>query len=129
MCRSEIGIEFNYQEHSILGTVHLPTPNEGFYWFYEGFRGWWFYDADTNRRLEDAYKAGEASIECFIAGYNYDIDLRQMTQQRKDGEGRVRKICRDTLDLSDIIGMAGIKGQDFDEIFEMMKRFRSMGDT
>lgn len=121
LCRAEIGIEFNYQEHPIIGTVCLPTPNDGFYWFYEGFRGWWLYDAVTNRILEDAYQRDEALVDCFIAGYNYEIDLRSLTQRRKDGEGRVRKIIRATLNQGNIIGMSGIKGRDFDELFEMMK--------
>lgn len=121
LCRSEIGIEFNYQEHSILGTVRLPTSNNGFYWFYEGFRGWWLYDADTNRDLENALQRGESVLSVFIAGYHYEINLQMMTQRRKDGEGRVRKITRAKLDLDNIIGMAGLKGEDFRELFEMMK--------
>lgn len=123
LCRQEIGYEFNFQEHSILGTVKLPAASpDGFYWFYEGYRGWWLYDSDTNRDIEDAYQRGETTFEKFIAGSVYLIDLNNMIQQRKDEpEGRQRKVCRATLDMENILGMAGLKGKDFSEALEMMR--------
>ena len=80
LCRAEIGLEFNFQEHEILGTIKLPSSNNGHYWFYEGYRGWWLYDADTNRILEAAHQAGQRSVEIFIAGGYYDVDLVYMRQ-------------------------------------------------
>lgn len=125
LCRAEIGLEFNFQEHQILGLAQVPSPDEqDSYWFYEGFRGWWLYDADTTREINKARARGESQLERFISGNMYVIDLAEMQQFRKDGEGRSRSICHATLDLDNILGMAGLKGQDFDEILTMMKTAR-----
>lgn len=121
LCRAEIGIEFNFREHPILGVARVPTSINGHYWYYEGYRGWWLYDADTNRHIEDAYQRGESTLERFIAGSTYIIDVVNLVQQRKDQDGRPRKICRATLELENILGMAGLKGRDFSEMLEMMK--------
>ena len=123
LCRKEIGYEFNFQEHRILGTVKLPAASrDGFYWFYEGYQGWWLYDSDTNHDIESAYQRGESVIERYIAGSVYTIDLENMTQQRKDEpEGRQRKVCRATLNMENILGMAGLKGKDFTDALEMMR--------
>ena len=48
---------------------------------------WWLYDADTNRILEVAHQAGQRSVEIFIAGVYYDVDLVNMRQGRKEQEG------------------------------------------
>jgi len=121
LCRVEIGIEFNFQEHPILGVAQVPHSSDGHYWFYEGFRGWWLYDAETNREIEEAFQRHQRTMEKFIAGYVYVIDIQNLNQKRKDGEGRCRRICRATLDLENIIGMAGIRGSDFEELLSMMK--------
>lgn len=121
LCRSEIGIEFNFQYHNILGVARVPSSQNGYYWFYEGFRGWWLYDAETNRDIEEAFGKGQQTLERFIAGYMYIIDLENKTQQRKEGDGRSRKICRSELDQVNILGMSGIRDPDFNEILDMMK--------
>lgn len=121
LCRHEIGVEFNFQDQRIIDVAHLPTSTDGYYWFFEGYQGWWLYDAETNREIEQAYKTNEKRVEKMIVGSVYIIDLENNTQQRKDGLGRLRKICRKTLELNNIKGMAGIKGQDFDSILDMMK--------
>lgn len=125
LCRREIGIEFNYQDHEILSAARIPSSSNGYYWFYEGFRGWWLYDAETNDIIEEAYKrfreGGPSRLERFIAGSVYVIDMLNMTQQRQDGEGRSRKVCRETLELENILGMAGLKGRDFAEILNLMR--------
>lgn len=121
ICRAEIGIEFNFMEHKILGVARVPTSSDGYYWFYEGYKGWWLYDAETNRELESAFQKSEKSITKFIAGSIYSLSIENMVQQRVDGEGRSRRMCRKTLDLENIIGMSGIKGEDFDDILETMK--------
>lgn len=125
LCRYEIGIEFNFQEHDILGAARVPSSSDGYYWFYEGFRGWWLYDAETNNVIEETYKrfqsGGSPILERFIAGSVYIIDVLNMTQQKKDGEGRSRRVCRQTLELENILGIAGLKGRDFTELLDIMK--------
>ena len=125
-CRTEIGLEFNYQQHNIIGIQKIPHSRDGQYWFYEGFRGWWLYDADTHSKIEATFREGSTSLEQFIAGYFYVIDLEKMEQRRKDGFGRARKICRSDLKLDNIIGMAGLKGADFDETLKMMQCAQEM---
>lgn len=125
LCRAEIGIEFNFQEHEILGTARVPTSSDGYYWFYEGFKGWWLYDAETNQKIEEAHSeyktGGPTTVERFIAGFIYTIDFQSMNQKRKEGDGRERKICRATLELENILGMAGLKGKDIEELLDMMR--------
>lgn len=122
LCRTEIGVEFNFKDHQILGLAQVPFPDsQNKFWFYEGFRGWWLYDAETNREISEACSNNQTHIERFISGSMYVIDIENMNQYRKDGEGRTRKICHATLELNNILGMAGLKGQDFDEILEMMR--------
>ena len=122
LCRAAIGNEFNFQEHNLIGTIKIPSSDDGHYWFYEGFRGWWLFDADTNRDIDAAYRRGEERLEKYIAGGVYLIDLTNMTQRRLDEQsGRARSICRATLYLDDILGMAGLKGQDFRDVLEMMR--------
>lgn len=122
LCRAEIGDEFNFQEHELLGTIKVPSSQDGHYWFYEGYRGWWMFDADTNREIEEVYRRGDTRLEKYIAGGVYIIDLASMNQRRQDDPGgRARKICRATLQLNNILGMAGMKGQDFKEALEMMR--------
>lgn len=134
MCRAEIGDEFNFQEHDIVGPIRLPQPttssdaeddtsSRDHYWFYEGFKGWWLYDAETNREIEQAHRRGLSSLDKYIAGGVYVIDFEQMVQWRKDDgpNGRRRRIIRATLDLENIIGMAGLKGEAFNEALDMMR--------
>lgn len=125
LCRCEIGIEFNSQEHDILGAARVPSSFKGYYWFYEGYKGWWLYDAETNNEIERAYErlpsGGPPILERFIAGSIYNIDVENMTQQRKDDDGRKRRICRETLELENILGMAGLQGRDFTELLDIMK--------
>lgn len=122
ICRSEIPHEFNFQEHDILGAIKAPTSRDGHYWFYEGYRGWWLYDAETNNELEEAFRRGSTRVVKFIAGGPYVIDLRRMVQVRQDDEqGRARRIRRATLDLDNILGMAGLKGRDFGDTLQMLR--------
>ncbi|VDP97158.1 unnamed protein product, partial [Trichobilharzia regenti] len=77
-------------------------------WFYEGFQGWWQYDERTCYELENAFNKQLPSHELTIAGYIYVIDLKNMTQIRKDRSGRLRRIKRDLLSCEKK-GVAGIK--------------------
>ena len=121
LCRTEISIGFDTQEHSIIGVARLPTSSDGYYWFYEGARGWWLFDADTNSDIEDAFVNDRKYVEKFIAGSIYSIDLDKMEQRRKDGSGRARKLIRSTLKLENIVGMAGIRGEDFEDLLDLMR--------
>ncbi|CAH8494568.1 unnamed protein product [Heterobilharzia americana] len=77
-------------------------------WFYEGFQGWWQYDERTCNELENAYRKQLPSHELTIAGYIYFIDLKNMTQIRKDRSGRLRRIKRDLVSCEKK-GIAGIR--------------------
>lgn len=122
ICRAEIGFEFNFQEHNLLGTIKVPSSRDGYYWFYEGYQGWWLFDPDTNNEIEETYRRGNRKLEKFIAGGPYTIDLIDMLQRRSDEpHSRARKICRATLNLDNILGMAGLKGKDFKDVLEMMR--------
>lgn len=67
------------------------------------------YDADTNSELEKAFRNGIKRIEKLIAGEVYVLSLRRLTQYRKDDRSRARKICRETLKLRSILGLAGLR--------------------
>lgn len=122
LCRAEISLEFNFRQHEVIGALQVPTASDdGFYWFYEGFRGWWLYDRDTNRAIEKAYRDGSPSLERFLAGTNYVIDLRNMCQKAADGYGKVRKVLRSTLELDNILGLSGLKSQDINSSIDMMR--------
>ncbi|CAH8486402.1 unnamed protein product [Schistosoma turkestanicum] len=82
------------------------SPN--YAWFYEGLQGWWQYDERTCNELENAYNKQVPSCELTIAGYIYSIDLKNMTQIRKDRSGRLRRIKRDLI-TCEKKGVAGIK--------------------
>lgn len=123
LCRTEIGLEFNFQEHEVLGALQVPTAAEdGSYWFYEGFRGWWLYDKDTNQAIENAWRSGAPSLERFLAGTVYVIDLRNMCQRALDGYGKSRKICRATLEMDNILGMSGLRSEELNSSIDMMRQ-------
>ncbi|VDP54174.1 unnamed protein product [Schistosoma margrebowiei] len=91
-------------------SVNDSNSNElpSYSWFYEGFQGWWQYDERTCNELENAFNRQLSSYELTIAGYVYSIDLKNMTQIRKDHSGRLRRIKRD-LPTCEKKGVAGIK--------------------
>lgn len=130
LCRWEIPLSFNFIEHDILGNVHLPKSSDGNYWFYKGYQGWWLYDGDTTTELENAWNRGDETFKKVIAGSTYIIDFRDMTQRREDGDGNGRQVCRAPLDFDTILGLAGIRGHDFEGMLEMMRfqdNFRQPG--
>lgn len=133
LCRAEIGFGFNFKKHQrILGVVKFPSSPNGFYWFYEGYRGWWLFDAEPNNTIESAHQRGETNIDLYLTGSGgiYEIDLINMTQRRKHEEGaRQRKICRSTLMLDNILGLAGLKGGDFIEALETMRAIQFDADS
>lgn len=113
LCRAEIDKDFDFGEFELVGEPKLPTggPN-GMYWFYEGKTGWWLYDADTNKELEEAHQNGMKQIERLISGQIYVINLVMSKQYQKSEPSRSRKICRRKLDLDNILGMAGIRDKN-----------------
>lgn len=127
LCRREIPMDFDFKEHTLLGIARIPFSSTGYYWFYEGFRGWWLFDPDSNSAIEEAHTSGQKTLERLIAGHYYVIDLEKMEQHRRDG-GRNRKICRETLELDNILGLAGIRGADFQEILSMMRSMNQFND-
>lgn len=120
LCRAEISIEFNFQRHQVLGAVRIPRSSTGYYWFYEGYQGWWLYDAETNQCLEEAYCRGDRRVERFVAGFVYVIDMNNFTQKQRDGSGRSRKVRRDTIKLGNILGVAGLMGSEISEALAWM---------
>lgn len=123
LCRQEVSLDFNFKRHQVIGPTKIPSSNNGYYWFYQGYKGWWLFDADTHKELEKAYQENLDSIPKQLAGHMYIINFRTMTQQRESGDGKARKIIRATLgDLDDnILGMAGLRSHDIDETIEMLK--------
>lgn len=112
LCRSEINVSFDFGEVKLVGDAKLPEGSkDGFFWFYKGRKGWWLYDADTTRELEAAFEAGKKRVERLIAGHVYVMSLKRLKQYRKDDELKTRQICREKLDLNDILGLAGMRNE------------------
>lgn len=110
LCRADIDVDLDFGHLDVVGNIQLPCCSEdGYFWFYEGKTGWWMYDADTNSELEKAFRNGIKRIEKLIAGEVYVLSLRRLTQYRKDDRSRARKICRETLKLRSILGLAGLR--------------------
>ena len=123
LCRAEIDQDFEVGEFDLVGEAKFPAgSNDGYFWFYEGKRGWWLYDADTNKELEEAYQNGGKRIEKLIAGQVYVITLRNLSQYQKSDSSRSRKICRHTLDLDNILGLAGIRNDKLSEAIRRRRR-------
>jgi len=112
LCRAEIQIDLDSDQLDITGKIKLPSPShDGYFWFYAGKTGWWLYDADTNQELERAHRADKKFIEKLIAGQVYVISLRKLKQFQKNDHLRSRKICRGTLEMDNILGLAGLRNR------------------
>lgn len=122
LCRRELPAEFNFKKMNVLGPIRVPTSKDGFYWFYKGYQGWWLYDADTNRELEEAHGNGLSLINKLIAGHMYKLDLQSMTQQRQDGDGNPRTMMRSKLSaVPNCLGIGGLRGDEIDEAVIIMR--------
>lgn len=122
ICRSEITQDFWFNQHQIIGATRIPTATQdGKYWFYEAYDGWWMYDPETAKEIEQAYQMGNTKHEQLIAGFIYCIDYEKMVQRRRDGYSRSRKIRRATLNLENIKGVAGIKNNDLLSTIKLLK--------
>lgn len=110
LCRTHIDVDLDFGHLDVVGNIQLPCASEdGYFWFYRSKTGWWMYDADTNSELEQAFRDGVKRIEKLIAGEVYVVSLSRLTQYRKDDKSRARKICRETLKLHGILGLAGLR--------------------
>lgn len=110
-CRTEVDINFKYEPVEVIGNMKLPIPSaDGTLWIYEGKKGWWFYDAETNNELEQAYQRGVYGIEKVISGKIYVIIFSRNIQYDKNDPRKTRRIFRTVPDDS-IQGVAGIRDQ------------------
>nr|XP_027203835.1 E3 ubiquitin-protein ligase rnf146-like [Dermatophagoides pteronyssinus] len=110
LCRQHISLSFLnnpqlVQTESISENTHLDND---YHWFYEGHNGWWLYDEQTSKEIENAFQQKELFIEVLIAGYIYIIDLEQMVQYRKGMPNKLRKIQRAKTDTN-VKGIAGLR--------------------
>lgn len=81
-------------------------------WFYQSGNGrdWWQFEERNSQDLEDFFKVdNEGKVDMLICGQIYIIDFKDMTQRRKNGSGRIRRIKRGADPGSLCLGVAGIK--------------------
>lgn len=122
LCRRDIPIKFNFKQHEILSPTRVPSAKDGFYWLYEGSRGWWLYDADTAHELEKAHEEGSTTINRLTAGHMYKMNLQSMTQQRESGAGGARKMRRAKLSsVTNVLGMGGLRSDEMNVILDLLK--------
>ncbi|CAG0922704.1 unnamed protein product [Notodromas monacha] len=111
MCRQEIPWECLDNPELLREEEFIRSASEtsAEKWYYEGRNGWWQYDDRTSAELENAFTKNEAVVEVLVAGFVYIVDLIQMTQCRKNGMGRVRSVKRDSGQIPNKIGVAGLR--------------------
>lgn len=110
LCRQEIPLDFlSHPALLRLEDLQKDSLREGTLWFYEGKNGWWQYDERTSSELEEKFEEGVRVFELLIAGFLYVIDLKSMIQIRRNDPTRRRRIKRDTADIPDKKGVAGLK--------------------
>lgn len=111
-CRANIDINLERDPIRVIGNIKLPRSFEdGQFWFYEGKRGWWFYDADSNQEIEQAYQNGLEYLEKTIAGQIYVINFHNNCQYLKQDQTRSRRIVRSTPNDS-VQGVAGMRDKE-----------------
>lgn len=108
----ENNINFSYDGEEFPATTSRrieEDDNDEICWYYEGFKGWWKYDPNISRRIEQEYmKNKRGCFKCNINNKDYTINFRLMRQIRCDDETRLRKIKRDSNDVI-CKGIAGIR--------------------
>lgn len=118
-CRADIRLDLDFGYINVIGGMVIPEAHQdGCYWMYEGKKGWWFYDAETNSLLEQSYIEGIDSMERLIAGRVYVISLTNMNQFLKQEPSRSRQIRR-AIPNDSMQGVAGIRDR---ELLEAIKR-------
>lgn len=122
LCRLDIKENFDFDVLDVIGEIRLPAPGgqgRDKYWFYEGKTGWWLYDADTTRELEDAYLNDVKKIEKVIAGQVYVINLSKFKQHQKNDSIKSRKVDRASWGSKEpILGVAGLRDPKILEALE-----------
>lgn len=120
LCRADVPRYFWRRPHLLESTAAALSSSigsgcsssvddaDGFSWFYEGNGGWWQYDINACRQLEEALATGCEECRLLLAGHVYLVDLRRMTQQRAGTIGsRCRRVKRD-LTTAAKKGVAGL---------------------
>ena len=112
LCRKEIPAGYLSQETVLTAAgadIDTETADTGpeWVWFYEGRSGWWRFEERNNQELEEAFEAGEQSVEMMICGQLYVMDLAKNEQYPKNFPTRKRKIKRD-VKTSESKGVAGL---------------------
>ncbi|MDR3547318.1 MAG: hypothetical protein P4M11_03410, partial [Candidatus Pacebacteria bacterium] len=69
------------------------APNPSVQWIFDSDKGFCSYSSTESSRIEEAYQAKSARLELSTNGYQYVIDLLNMTQVNTDTK-KVRKIQR-----------------------------------
>ena len=111
LCRKEIPAD--YLDRSLVleaAQADIDSNAEGsqeWAWFYRGGAGWWRFEERNNQELEEAFEAGEHSVEMMICGQLYVMDLAKNEQYPKNVPTRKRKIKRD-VKTSESKGVAGL---------------------
>ena len=109
LCRTSVPSDFLKNPPLIEDAkLNIAVFDDQFRWYYEGRNGWWLYDSRASQEIENKFQNKQLSCEVLIAGFMYVIDFQTMTQYRKDGSSRSRKIKRDTFD-STTKGLAGLR--------------------
>ena len=99
---------------SLVSIRSVQFSFNSFNWYYAGTNGWWKYDESSTATIESAYSAyrngnGNSKIMLAIAGNGYCIDFSTMHQYRVDNPSLRRKIIRDSPNLENCKGVAGIR--------------------
>ena len=111
MCRQEIPVDFLSNPELLCqqDVQKEAAMCDGYRWYYEGWNGWWQYDARASTELEEKFDCNHLQpFEILIAGFLYVIDFENMIQYRRNDPTRRRRIKRDLSTISKK-GVAGLK--------------------
>lgn len=81
-------------------------------WLYEGRNnGWWIYDFNHIKSMEEEYQKGLSSLNLYTYGTNLEIDFNSMQQKntKNDALREIKRIKKSDLDNYLIKGVAGMK--------------------
>ncbi|XP_054720985.1 uncharacterized protein LOC129230602 isoform X1 [Uloborus diversus] len=106
LCRQIVQRSFLYKP-VMVNKVVLEETND-FKWFYEGScNSWWQYDDESNDIIEEAFQNGSEKCDVMIAGFMYEVNLKEKFQRRKYEFSISRRIKRakDTINKKGIAGV------------------------
>ena len=81
-------------------------------WLYEcRNNGWWIYDFNHIKSMEEEYQKGLSSLNLYTYGTNLEIDFNSMQQKntKNDALREIKRIKKSDLDNYLIKGVAGMK--------------------